>query len=62
MHADQRVRHLLHLAVDPTEADWTAFRLPPALFWLYIPSRAARLFGKYALGMGKRRVVNGSLN
>jgi putative nucleotidyltransferase-like protein len=43
------LKHLCGLLFDPTELDWSSRRLPESLFWLYGPSRTARLFGKYLL-------------
>lgn len=44
-----QVRHVIDSVFAPTFADWTRWRLPAALAFLYFPLRLARLSGKYAL-------------
>jgi hypothetical protein len=41
------IRHLLGSVFYPTEADWSARRLPEELFWMYGGLRVVRLLGKY---------------
>ena len=41
------IRHLLGSVFCPTEADWSARRLPEKHFWMYGGLRAVRLVGKY---------------
>jgi hypothetical protein len=41
------IRHLFGLLLNPTEAEWEAFRLPASLFFLYVPFRLCRLLRKY---------------
>jgi hypothetical protein len=41
------LRHVCGLILYPTEIDWRTWRLPESLFWLYAPSRVARLTRKY---------------
>jgi hypothetical protein len=41
------IRHLLGSVFYPTEADWSARRLPEKHFWMYGGLRAVRLLGKY---------------
>jgi len=44
----QRARHVVDVVFAPTFADWTRWRLPAALAFLYFPLRLARLSVKYA--------------
>jgi hypothetical protein len=46
-HRTRTIRHLCGLLLNPTEAEWEAFRLPAALFVLYVPFRLWRLLRKY---------------
>lgn len=46
-HRTRTIRHLCGLLLNPTEAEWEAFRLPAALFVLYVPYRLWRLLRKY---------------
>lgn len=42
-----RVRHAAQVIFAPTVADWTRWRLPGPLAFLYVPLRLARLAAKY---------------
>jgi Uncharacterised nucleotidyltransferase len=44
----QRLRYILGTFVSPSEAEYRALQLPPALYWLYYPFRPLRLMAKYA--------------
>lgn len=44
----QRVRFMFGIFVQPTEAEYMAFRLPPFLDWVYYFVRPVRLLLKYA--------------
>ena len=43
-----RLRYLAGTFVWPSEAEYRALRLPPALYFLYYPFRQLRLIAKYA--------------
>lgn len=43
-----KLRYILGTFVSPSEAEYRALRLPPALYWLYYPFRPLRLMAKYA--------------
>jgi len=45
----ERVRNAIEAVFAPTFADWTRWKLPAALAFLYFPLRLARLGGKYSL-------------
>lgn len=44
----QRARSLFGIFVQPTEAEYWALQLPPALYWLYYLFRPLRLTAKYS--------------
>ncbi|HEX4779249.1 MAG TPA: nucleotidyltransferase family protein [Usitatibacter sp.] len=44
-----RLRHAAEAVFAPTYAEWTRWRLPRALFFLYLPLRLARLTAKHLL-------------
>jgi hypothetical protein len=55
--ADRRrdaVRLWLASVFQPTEADWTALRIPPSLFPLYYLARPVRLLVKHGAGQARR--------
>ena len=43
----QRIRHGIDVVLRPGIAEWTAWRLPRGLHWLYVPLRAYRLAAKH---------------
>lgn len=45
--AGQRARHLYDVTFAPTQAEWTRYRLPEWLGFLYVPLRVIRLVVKY---------------
>jgi len=49
-----RLRFRLSAIFEPTEADWTALRIPPSLFPLYYLARPARLLVKHGWGQARR--------
>ncbi len=50
-----RVRLLIGIFVEPTEAEYQALKLPPSLHWLYYLFRPLRLMAKYAREPRKRK-------
>jgi hypothetical protein len=51
-----RLRLLIGIFVEPTEAEYQALKLPPALHWLYYLFRPLRLVAKYAWVPGKQKI------
>ena len=49
----QRLRHVIDVVLRPGMAEWTAWPLPEALHFLFLPLRAFRLGAKYLRAIGR---------